>query len=453
MRKKSFSIMLTAVLTVSLLLGCSSGSSTAAEGDTEEASADEISTVGPEDATHLEMWTFVELHSQFYADMLEQWNEENPDKQFNITFTTYPYADMHSKLTLALQSGEGAPDLCDIEIGQFPNYLKGEVPFLALNDYIEPYKDELVEERMDNYAKDGTYYGVPTHVGATVMYYNTKILEEAGVDYHDIVTWDDYTEAGKMVYEATNGEVKMTSVDTSGTDWLWIAMAEYGEDWTDDNGKPNIELESIKNMITMQQKWITDNVAMVSPGGQTDMEEGYANISDGNIASFPKAMWYMSRFLNYMPEMSDTWAIAPCPVFKEGQPRSVGIGGTGTVVSSDSENAELAAEFLTWAKLSYDGNVKIWEDLGFDTTNTSIWEDTSITQDTDNQYLQYFVTNPFDTLNEIKDEIGMIKPVTISPTILDQFNTIVLTNCLESGADVEEQLQTAQEEIDLEYDE
>jgi arabinosaccharide transport system substrate-binding protein len=243
----------------------------------------------------------------------------------------------------------------------------------------------------------------------------------------------------------------MTSVDTGGTDWLWLAMAEYGEDYTNQEGAPDIQLNSIKQMITMQQNWLNEGIAMISPGGQVDMEEGFANIGDGNIASFPKAMWFMSRFLNYLPEMTDTWAIAPCPVFEEGQPRSVGIGGTGTVVSAQSPNAELAAEFLAFAKLSYEGNVKIWETLGFDTCNTTIWTDEAITKDTSNKYLSYFVTNPFDTLNEIKNEIGMIKVGRMNPAISEQFNLTILNNCFENSAEVESELSAAQDALEIEY--
>ena len=42
---------------------------------TNEIKADAISTVGPDSGTHLELWTFVDLHSQHYAAMLEQWNK------------------------------------------------------------------------------------------------------------------------------------------------------------------------------------------------------------------------------------------------------------------------------------------------------------------------------------------------------------------------------------------
>ena len=35
------------------------------------------------------------------------------------------------------------PDLCDIEVGQFPNFLKGVPQLETLNDVVEPYKDSI----------------------------------------------------------------------------------------------------------------------------------------------------------------------------------------------------------------------------------------------------------------------------------------------------------------------
>ena len=73
---------------------------------------------------------------------------------------------------------------------------------------------------------------------------------------------------------------------------------------------------------------------------------------------------------NYMPELSGKRAIAPAPVFEEGQERSVGGGGTGTVVTKECENKDLAKEFLAFAKLSEEGISSVWEILGFDPVNT-----------------------------------------------------------------------------------
>jgi arabinosaccharide transport system substrate-binding protein len=128
----------------------------------------------------------------------------------------------------------------------------------------------------------------------------------------------------------------------------------------------------------------------------------------------------------------------------------VGVGGRGTVVSAQSKNAALAAEFMAWAKLSYDGNVKIWQELGFDPCNTSVWSDTNITQDRSNKFIAYFKTNPFDVLNQIQNEIGMIKVTTISPLIGEQFNINVMVGVLQDNENITTALDNAQAQIDLE---
>ncbi|GLB30641.1 putative arabinose-binding protein [Lacrimispora amygdalina] len=458
--KRKLTVFLAGAVTAAMMLsGCSSAAGTdpKAKADTEaqESAAEDnkevVNTVGPDSGTHLNMWSFAELHNTFYADMVGRWNKENPDRQIQVTFTTYPFSDMHNKLIMALQTGQGAPDLCDVEIGQFPNFLQGDVQLYPLNDALKPYQKDLVPSRLDVYSKDGNYYGAPTHVGATVMYYNTEILDQYGIDYTKIKTWDDYTEAGKKLKEASDGKVKMTSVDTGGVDWLTVAMSEYGEDWAaGKNGSVNVQLESVKNMLAMQQAWLTDGTAMISPAGIVDVEEGFQNILDGNIASFPKALWYMSRFVNYMPEMKGKIALAPLPVFKEGQNRSVGIGGTGTVVTKQSANPELAADFITYAKCSPEGSRQIWEQLGFDVCNTDLWTDDTVTKDSSNQYISFFKTNPFDVLNEVKSEINTLSITKMTPAINDYFCTTTLNEVLEDGKDVDEALQEAQEYLELE---
>ena len=458
MKRKLISTLLATAMVASVVVGCGSGGESKTSEDAtleetgEEAEAEEevaVTTVGPDSGTHFDMWVFVELHSKFYADMVNKWNEANPDKQIQITFTTYPFADMHNKLTMALQTGEGAPDICDIERGQFPNFTKGEVQFYPLNDAIEQYRDKLVDSRLEIYSKGDQIYGAPFHVGATVMYYNDELLSSYGIDYKTIKTWDDYTEAAKKLNEASNGEVKMTSVDTGGTDWLWLGMAEYQEDWSDDDGKAIIP-DSMKKTLEMQKEWMEEDLAMISPDGQVDTEGGFQNILDGNIASFPKALWYMSRFLDYMPEEQGKWAIAPCPVFEEGQPRSVGIGGTGTVVTMQSENPELAAEWLAYAKCSEEGNIEIWNQLGFDVCNTDVWTNETITKDTSNKYISFFRTNPFDVLNEIKEEIGAISVNENTFTLGDYINTTTLNEIFEDEMEVEDALQELQDYMDVE---
>jgi len=455
MKKKALSVMLTAAMVASVA-SMALPVTAMAEEETEAPAVSD--TAGDPNGTHLDLWTFIELHGTYYRDMVEVWNEQNPDKTIELTTITYPYGDMHQKLLMSFQAGEGAPDICDVEVGQFPNvvaYL--DTALVPLSDYIAPYEENVVKSRLETYmGADGNYYGAPFHVGATLMYYNLGAMEEAGLTQEDIdavVTWDDWAALGQKYLDAIGNEEGKywTSVDTGGTDWLWLAMAEYGDDWTGGFDEPaNVQLDSVKNMLTMQQEWLASGLAEVSPDGHVDLEAGFQNILDHNIMSFPKAAWYMSRFLSYMPEESGNWYLAPCPVFEEGQPRSVGIGGTGTVVTKQSEAQELAAEFLCWAKLGKEGEQYIWENLGFDVCNTALWTDDAFAHNDDNAYNQFFRNYPYDVLNEIKDEIGKISVVEISPTINEQICTVTLNDVLENGVDVETALQEAQDAIDLE---
>lgn len=477
MKKKILAMLMAAAMGATLLAGCgSSGSSSSSDssdtastddtskdqdsgdGSTENADDPVVSTYGDDSGTHLELWTFVDVHGAFYGKMVDKWNEANPDRKISLTATTYPYGDMHDKLLMSLQAGTGAPDICDVEVGQFPNVVAGEDNWLyAEDDAVAPYKNDMVASRLETYqGENGKQYGMPFHVGATVMYYNMKALEDAGITQADVdavVTWDDYAALGKKYLDAIgNPDGKyFTSVDTGGTDWLWLAMSEYGEDWTGGmGGKANVQLESVKKMLKMQQDWLNSGLAEVSPDGHVDLEAGFQNILDGNIVSFPKAMWYMSRFINYMPEEKGNWYIAKCPVFEAGQKCSVGIGGTGTVVTNQSKDPELAADFVAYAKCSPDGEQMIWDDLGFDVCNTSLWTQDDFAHNTSNQYNTFFRNYPYDVLASIKDDIGKISVTKISPTINEQICTTTLNEVLEDGMDVDEALQEAQDAVDLE---
>lgn len=380
-----------------------------------------------ESATELSYWTFVELHGQHFEKMLD---------------------DMHNKLSIAVQSGTGAPDIADIELGKFPDFLSGTPQLESLNDVIDPYRDTIVQSRIDLYSKEDVNYGIPTHVGASVAFYNTEILEEAGVNYQDIVTWEDYKQAGIQVYEKTGKY--MGTADTSAAWQASMLLAQQGADLTDDSGNPIVNSEAMVKAMTLLKDLQDNNVIATIAGGQPDTEEAYGEFNAGNYATAFMPLWQMSRYTNYMSDLSGKIAIAPIPVIEEGMPRSVGGGGTGTVVTKTAKDVQLAKDFLAFAKLSLDANKEIWNTLGFDPVNMDVWDMKDVTHNAENQFVKYFVNNPFDVLNEIRDEIRLIKSTSASPTINNVLCTTTFNEIFEDGKDITEALNDAQKQIEQE---
>jgi len=64
--------------------------------------------------------------------------------------------------------------------------------------------------------------------------------------------------------------------------------------------------------------------------------------------------------------------------------------------------------------------------------------------------VKYFKNNPFDVLNEIRDEIKYVKSVPASPTINNVFCTVTLNEIFEDGRDIKEALDDAQAQIEQE---
>lgn len=399
--------------------------------------------VSAAEPTELSFWTFQQFHVKLIEAGAEAWNKLHPDQPVVIKTEVYPYEDMHTKLLVALQSGVGAPDLCDIEIGKFPNYLKGDIQLAPLNDIIEPVKDKFVQARLAIYAKDGNYYGAPTHVGATVMYYNTEILDQAGVNPDDIKTWADFAEAGKVVLEKTGKP--MTTFELSEHWSQWQLVSQKGSDFLDKDGKVIIDDEINVSVLQFQADMVKAGTAVVPPGGWHHSEEYWGFMNQGGAASVVMPMWYMGRFVEYMPDLKGKIIIRPLPRWEEGGFRSAGMGGTGTVVTNQSKNIELAKGVLAEAKLTQEANIRIWNLLGFDPPRWDVWP--MLKDQPDNQFTDYFGKGIFDILTEVKDEIRPVNIGAMTPATISAYQTTAGYAVFEEGKDPAVVLKEIAEEL------
>ncbi|WP_453992694.1 ABC transporter substrate-binding protein [Bacillus nitroreducens] len=405
-----------------VLIGCSGG------GDKEvNSTGNSESNKETNGAQEMILWTFQGLHVKLFEDANKRWNEENPDRPINLKVESFPYEEMHNNLLLALQSGVGAPDIVDIEINRFPNFMQGDIQLEPLNDVVEPVIDSFVKSRFEVYGKDGQYYGAPTHVGASVAFYNKEIFEEAGVSPDDIQTYDDFTEIGKVIKSKTGKP--MLPIFTNGFWEFYPMVSQYDSDFFNSEGEVILDNEKNEKVLQYLYDLIYEHeIGVLAPGGHHEEEEFFAFMNDGGAASLIMPSWYASRFVEYMPDLAGKMVIKPMPAWEEGGKRSAGMGGTGTAVTNQAKDIQLAKEFVAFAKLSKESNIKIWEILGFDPPRHDIWEAQELKEP--NEFTAYFGDGLFDMLIGIKDEINPLNITRLTPQARNLIETSVLHNTL-----------------------
>ena len=353
-------------------------------------------------------WTFQAAHQKFMEDAAARWNETYPDRPIDFQAETLGYDDLHNNLLISLQTGTGAPDIVDIEIAMYANFITGDeqyIPLLPLNSVIEPDKENLIMGRFDNYANHGNYYGVDYHVGACAMMYNKEIFEQAGVDINSIVTWDDFKEAGKVIRQRT-GKCIMAVEPTE--HWTYYPLiTQQGSDFFDP-ATGEVTLDNQINIDTLQ--WLLDGVKddifVPMPGGFCHSEEWYAYMNAGNVGAIAIPLWYLNRFTDYMPDLDGKMAVRTMPVWTEGGANSAGLGGTGTSVTNQANNPDLCKEFLYFAKISKEGAIRTWTELGFDPLRTDIYDDPQMTAP--NVFTDYFGDDVYGVMDATADSIGSL---------------------------------------------
>lgn len=359
--------------------------------------------------TVLTYWTFEQIHTKYWKEAAKLWNKEHPKRQIEVKTTVLPFANENEKLTTALQGGTGAPDFVDVELGQAAIQLKAKnPPYLSLNKEIAPYKSELIQSRLDNYKKDGKYYGLDYHVGTYVTYYNTDILKKAGVNYKNIKTWKQYTDAGKQVKSKTG---KFMTWYSPNANFQWYAQIsqQHADLFNKAKTEPDVNNAAAVRSLQMGQDWIyKDKIARKSPGGNIDNDQAYAQFNKGNVASVTMPAWYMSRMVSFMPKLKGKIAIAPMPVFNKGNRISADGGGTATMVTNQTPKSvqKLAKEFVVFGKANKTMAGKQWSLLGFDPIRKDVWTSPVVKQD--NQYTEYFGKDIFNVLVKLQNQTGHV---------------------------------------------
>ena len=145
------------------------------------------------------------------------WLTEHYSQDFNgskIEFEFVPFGAEYIQKLLADAAAGSPPDLMDSSIIWARDFYDRGV-LLELNEYLanvpEMQPDQYYGESTNIYrSKGGVYYGIPYWgPDSEVIATNAKLFKEAGLDPDgkDIVTWDDFVNAAKVLTKTEGDEI------------------------------------------------------------------------------------------------------------------------------------------------------------------------------------------------------------------------------------------------------
>lgn len=305
----------------------------------------------------LEFWAFDEGRANFAKAALKtkEWKEAHGDMKVN--FRIFPYEQMHDKLLTALVSGKGAPDVADVEISRFSNFIKGdELPFVDLTDRVGGDIDDVYKPAAtDPWTWQNKIYGVGNELNTCVLAYRQDLMDQAGVQT-PFETWDQVIAAGQ---EVSKGDRKMFALHDLAFGDHYMLSQSAGTSLFDDQG--NYIGDNEENVAALQflhDMVYESGIAGIAPAVASDdwypPQYRAAFAAERFVALFGPP-WHLSFLPTDVKEQSGKWTVQKLPSgLGEGLP-TANFGGTGQCVTTQSQNPDAAYDLIRIANLTTEG--------------------------------------------------------------------------------------------------
>ncbi|MFJ6521515.1 extracellular solute-binding protein [Streptomyces filamentosus] len=315
----------------------------------------DTSTVGSED--------------KVFKKIAEDFTKKHP--KVTVKYVNVPFGEAQNKFKNAAQAGAGAPDVIRSEVAWTPDF--ANLGYLAPLDGTAALKDQddFLEQASASTKYDGKTYAVPQVIDSMGVFYNKKILKEAGVEVPKNIA--ELKTVSAKIKEKTG----KTGLYLRGDDPYWFLSFLYGEggDMVDADNK-TVTFDNAAGVKAFQTvKDLVDSKAAI-----TDATNGWDNMQsafkDGKVAMMINGPWAVAD--TYAgKEFTDkaNLGIAPVPAGSGGQ--GAPQGGHNLAVYAGSKNLDASYAFVEYMT-SVENQSKITKELSLLPTRQSAYLDKTV---------------------------------------------------------------------------
>jgi multiple sugar transport system substrate-binding protein len=299
-------------------------------------------TAGVDDGTKITMWTRAATQSQSQR-LVKAYNASHKNK---VDLTIIP-TDNYQARVAAAAGGKNLPDVFASDVIYAPNYTSKGL-YLDITDRIGalPFADKLAPAHMRLGTFEGKKYTVPHTLDLSVLFWNKKLYEKAGLDPEKPpTTLKELAEQATTIREKLGG-------DTYGTFFggncpgcfvftFWPSVwAAGGQIMNEDGTQSTINDPNMAETFKIYGDLVRKGVVM--PNAKTEQGPTWTGFfPKGKIGVMPMP----STTLGLMPKDMDI-GVAPIPGPDGGE--STFVGGDVVGISSTSKHADAAWDFVKW---------------------------------------------------------------------------------------------------------
>ncbi|OBZ12556.1 ABC transporter substrate-binding protein [Bacillus sp. FJAT-26390] len=349
MKSKQWLMGLTAmVLATSLMAGCSGntdqkdtgGNTKAGEGSSKNNKAVELTFWGD--------WGG-EGQAQFET-MVDAFNKS----QDKIRVKYVLQQDMITKFLTAATSG-GSPDILFWDRWRTSLYAPKNV-LHPIDEYLERdgiSRDDYYEESLKELSLNDKLYGLPLTVDARALFYNKKLLDEAGLQPPK--TWDELADAAAKLTKWNGNKLEVAGFSLGDVGLFNMYLQQAGGHMLTEDGKTNFNNEQGKQVLQYWDRLLNqDKVYKV--GFEQGLGEGQDAFVTGKLAMQFTGPWMLSTYKKYGKDLE--FGIVPPPAGPGGDKGSV-MGGFGLVIPEGAKHKEESWTFIKWWLANKD-NALLW---------------------------------------------------------------------------------------------
>ncbi len=370
MKRKVIAVLLASTMVFSMAACGSSGSDSGSDtGSGSTDSGDDASAESGDDAEAVEgsggentltVWTWDPEFNVYAIKKAAEIYAANGHEGFTVEVEEVLSDDIEARLTTAISAGDLStlPDIWLMQDNSFQKYaINYPDLFTDLTDSGIDFS-QFSEAKVAYSVVDGKNLGVPFDNGAVINAMRTDYLEQAGLTIEDFtdITWSEFMELGKQVKEAC-GQPMLTS-QAGSPDLIMEMLQSCGASLFNEDGSVNIEgNDALKECMEIYAQMVKDGTLVEV----TDWDQYIASLNNGTVVSSINGCWIMASIVA-KEDQSGKWAITNMPRLErqENATNYSNNGGSTWVVSGATENKDLAIDFLN---STFAGSTELYDDI------------------------------------------------------------------------------------------